>query len=62
MTLGEANDMTGLVSVLEGLSPEDYIAFPDAEVCREGASTTHSVPVEEEVQAPDTPAAEGGVA
>lgn len=62
VTLGEANDMTGLVSVLEGLSPEDYIAFPDAEVCREGASTTHSVPVEEEVQAPDTPAAEGGVA
>lgn len=62
VTLGEVNDMTGLVSVLEGLSPEDYIAFPDAEICREGTATTHSVPVEEEAQLPDTAAAEGGVA
>ena len=62
VTLGEMDEMTGLVSVLEGLTSEDYIAFPDMEVCREGVSTTHSVPVEEDAQAADTLAAEGGVA
>ena len=56
VTLGEMNDMMGAVEVLEGLTEADYIAFPDAEVCREGVSTTHSVPMEEAAPA------EGGVA
>ena len=62
VTLGNMDEMTGLVSVLEGLTAQDYIAFPDAAVCREGASTTHSAPVEEDAQAADMPVAEGGVA
>ena len=59
VTLGAMNDMMGTVEVLEGLTEEDYIAFPDAEACREGVSTTHSVPTEEAAQAAP---AEGGVA
>ena len=47
VTLGEMNDMTGTVEILEGLTEEDYIAFPDPELCREGASTTRSAPAEE---------------
>ncbi len=41
VTLGDYNPMTDAYEVLEGLSGEDYIAFPDAELCQEGASTTH---------------------
>ena len=55
VTLGEPNDMMGTVSVIAGLTEADYIAFPDYELCKEGAPTTHEViAVEEE-------AAEGGV-
>lgn len=57
VTLGEMNEMMGTVEVLNGLTEEDYIAFPDAELCREGVSTTHSMSVEESAEA-----AEGGVA
>lgn len=47
VTLGEINDMLGTVDILEGLKETDYIAFPDPELCREGAATTHSEPVQE---------------
>lgn len=47
VTLGEMNDMMGTVDVLEGLTEEDFVAFPDDELCREGVSTTHSAPTEE---------------
>ena len=33
--------------ILEGLSPEDYVAFPDYELCVEGAPTTRDLVVEE---------------
>lgn len=55
VTLGEYDPMTDTQRILEGLSSDDYIAFPDSELCREGASTTHDQ-VETETQA----AAEGG--
>ena len=55
VTLGAMNDMMGTVSVIEGLSESDYIAFPDGELCQEGAPTTH------EVIATDDAVAEGGV-
>ena len=58
VTLGEMNDMMGTVEVLDGLTENDYVAFPDPELCREGVSTTHSQITEEETPAP----AEGGVA
>lgn len=55
VTLGAPNDMMGTVSVVEGLTEADYIAFPDGELCQEGAPTTH------EVIAAEEPQAEGGV-
>ena len=43
VTLGEYNSMMDTFQVTEGLAETDYIAFPDAELCREGAPTTHEV-------------------
>lgn len=42
VTLGEYNMMNDTYEILEGLTEEDYVAFPDWELCREGAPTTHS--------------------
>lgn len=49
VTLGEYNPMRDTYEVLEGLSLYDYIAFPDAELCVEGAPTTHDQAAEETV-------------
>ena len=54
VVLGEYDPMTDTYEILEGLSEQDYIAFPDPELCVEGAATTHEVVAAE--------AAEGGVA
>jgi HlyD family secretion protein len=56
VTLGEVDPMTGAVQILEGLSAEDYIAFPDETLCQVGAATTRKIAAEE------TQPAEGGVA
>ena len=56
VTLGEYDPMTDTYPILEGLTEEDFIAFPDGELCREGAPTTHDYAVQEDA------AAEGGVA
>ncbi len=47
VTLGDYNEMMDTYEILEGLTEEDYIAFPNGELCHEGAPTTHSQPVEE---------------
>ena len=47
VTVGEYNYMTDTYEILEGLTEEDYIAFPDGELCVEGASTTHEYVAEE---------------
>ena len=47
VTVGEHNYMMDTVEILEGLTEEDYIAFPDETVCAEGAPTTRSEPVAE---------------
>ena len=47
VTLGEYNPMQDTYQVTEGLSEEDYIAFPDAQLCQEGAPTTHDQVVQE---------------
>lgn len=52
VTLGDYNGMLDTFEILEGLTEEDYIAFPDGELCQEGAPTTHDQAEE--------PAAEGG--
>lgn len=41
VTLGEYNAEAGVQWITDGLSGEDYIAYPDAELCQSGASTTH---------------------
>ena len=55
VTLGAPNDMMGTVSIIEGLAETDYIAFPDGELCKEGAPATHEQII------PEDDAAEGGV-
>ena len=55
VTLGAPNDMMGTVSIIEGLAETDYIAFPDGELCKEGAPATHEQII------PEDAAAEGGV-
>lgn len=47
VTLGEYNPMTDTMEILEGLTEEDFIAFPDPELCVVGAPTTHDVAEEE---------------
>lgn len=46
VTLGEYNMMNDTYAITAGLSEEDYIAFPDPEVCAEGAPTTQVAPEE----------------
>ena len=47
VTLGEYNMMMDTYEILTGLTGEDYIAFPDPELCQEGAPTTHDETVTE---------------
>ena len=42
VTVGEYNMMNDTFEILGGLTEEDYIAFPDHELCQVGAPTTHS--------------------
>ena len=46
--VGEYNYMMDTVEILSGLTEDDYIAFPDGELCVEGAPTTHSEPAADE--------------
>lgn len=39
---GEYDYMNDMVEILDGLTEEDFIAFPDEEVCKEGAPTTRT--------------------
>lgn len=50
VTLGDYNEANDTYAVLDGLALEDYIAFPDAELCQEGASTTHDLVEEQSVE------------
>ena len=45
--LGEYNPMTDTIDVTGGLTEDDYIAFPDPELCQEGAPTTREFSAEE---------------
>lgn len=47
ITLGDYNGMTDTFQVTEGLSEEDFIAFPD-QYCVEGAPTSHTPIVRED--------------
>ena len=50
VVLGEYNPMMDTMEILEGLTEGDYIAFPDPDLCREGAPTTGSITTEPEVE------------
>ena len=45
--VGEYNMMNDTNEILSGLSEDDYIAFPDAELCVEGVATTKTQPEQE---------------
>ena len=47
VTVGEYNYMNDTFEILEGLTEADYIAFPDYELCVEGAPTTREMKQEE---------------
>lgn len=49
VTLGILDDMMWTYEILDGLTTDDYIAFPDDELCREGVPTTHTEPEVEEM-------------
>lgn len=49
VTLGTYDEMMWTYEILDGLTTEDYIAFPDELLCQPGASTTHTEPVPEEL-------------
>lgn len=55
VTLGEYNSMQDTYIITEGLTEEDYVAFPDPQLCQEGAPTTRDEIVQENV-----PETEGG--
>ncbi len=57
VTLGALDDMLWAYEVLDGLTAEDYIAFPDSELCQEGAPTTHTEPQPEELPEMDSTSA-----
>ena len=44
IVIGEYDFMMDTIEILEGLTENDFIAFPDGELCIEGAPTTHSEP------------------
>ena len=47
VTLGDYDEAMDTYDVLDGLTTEDYIAFPDEQLCRSGAPTTHEMTVSE---------------
>ena len=49
VTLGDYDPMTDVQKITEGLTLEDYIAYPDPELCQPGVPTTHDQIVEETV-------------
>ena len=60
VTLGEYDPMTDVQKITEGLGLEDYIAYPDPELCQPGAPTTHDQPVVETEPVMEPVAEEGG--
>ena len=50
ITLGDYNENSDCYDVVDGLTEEDYIAFPDEKFCRVGASTTHTPVVSEDLE------------
>ena len=41
VTLGALDEIMGTYAITEGLTADDYIAYPDENLCKEGVPTTH---------------------
>ena len=50
ITLGDYNENSDCYDVVDGLTEDDYIAFPDEKFCRVGASTTHTPVASEDLE------------
>ena len=50
VTLGEYNMVNDTYEILSGITEDDYIAFPDYELCFDGAPTTRVEPVTESAE------------
>ena len=61
ITVGEHDEMTDTYDVLDGLTLEDYIAFPDEQLCHNGAPTTHEMTASENADMPTDNMGEGGM-
>ena len=61
ITLGEHDEATDTYDVLDGLTLDDYIAFPDEQLCHNGAPTTHEMTVSENADMPMDNMGEGGM-
>ena len=44
IVVGEYDPVTDTYPVVDGLTAQDYIAFPDEALCRTGAATTREEP------------------
>ena len=60
VNVGEYNMMNDTFEILSGISEEDYIAFPDPELCVEGTATTRTEPVQEDAGQETMPESEVG--
>ena len=61
ITLGEHDEAADTYDVLDGLTLEDYIAFPDEQLCHNGAPTTHEMTASENADMPMDNMGEGGM-
>ena len=61
ITLGEHDEATDTYDVLDGLTLDDYIAFPDEQLCHNGAPTTHEMTASENADMPMDNMGEGGM-
>ena len=43
MVLGQYNEMTDIYYITDGVSEDDYIAYPDPELCRSGVPITRTM-------------------
>ena len=43
VVLGQYNEMTDIYYITDGVSEDDYIAYPDPELCRSGVPTTRTM-------------------
>lgn len=59
--MGEHDEATDTYDVLDGLTLDDYIAFPDEQLCHNGAPTTHEMTASENADTPMDNMGEGGM-